>query len=312
MPSRYRYYSRRTSSGSLFSLILLLIFLAGAALVAWRLYPQFSGSRFGKFDRFNVVATGPEVAMVSMDIPAKSAVVVRFPGDLYMTEVVHGYGQYKIGSVFAAGQLDGRGGETLAGTVREFLGVPVEGFLTSKSAFDNAKNYFLSLDFLLGSGTNLSLFDRVQLALFWTGIRFDKIRVVDLAGYSSTLLLADGSNAVSLDKAEIDSILAGLFVESSVQAENLRVEVLNSTKVTGLGARGTRLLANIGMAVINVETATDQTSGCQISADKQSLQSKTVARIANIYSCKISSKSDPGRAAVSVVLGQHYADWLTK
>jgi hypothetical protein len=187
----------------------------------------------------------------------------------------------------------------------------VEGFLTSKTTLGNAKSFFLSPDFLLGSGTNLSLFDRVQLALFWTGIRFDKVRTVDLANYSSVLVLADGSNAVSLDKAEADSLLAGLFVESSVQAENLRVEVLNSTKVTGLGARGTRLLANIGMSVINIETATNQTSDCQISADKESLKSKTVARIADIYSCKVSSKSDPGRAAVSVVLGQNYADWLT-
>lgn len=307
-----RYHRSRSGAGSLFGLILLLTGVVIAVFGVWRLYPQLIGSRFGKFDRFNVVVSGPDITLVSMDVAGKTAVAVKLPDELYLTEVIHGYGQYKAGSVFAAGQLDRRGGETLAGTVQEFLGVPVDGYLISSKTFGNAKGFFLSPDFLLGSGTNLSLYDRVQLALFWTGIRFDKVRNVDLQSFSSPLVLADGSNALTLDKAEADSILSGLFLESSVQAENLRVEVLNSTKVTGLGARATRLLSNIGMSVINVETATDQVPKCQINADKGILQSKTVARIAYIYSCKIGPKSDSGRAAISVVLGKDFADWLNQ
>lgn len=304
-----RHYHRH--SGSPLGLIFFLIILAAIGYVAWRMLPIFSSSTMGKFDRYNLVVGQDEANLVSVDLLAKSAVIVRLPSDLFMTEVAHGYGQYKIGSVFAAGQMDGRGGQTLTATVQEYLGVPIEGYVIAQSFFD-PKGYFLSPNFLLNSNSNISILDKLKLALIWYGVRFDKINTFDLAKYDSTLVLADGSKASVLDKMEVDSVLNGVFAEDKIQTENLRVEVFNSTKTAGLGARAVRLLSNIGMSVINVDSVVDPITTCQIQADKEVLTSVTVARIADIYNCKISPKSDPGRAAVSVILGSDYAGWLSK
>ena len=110
----------------------------------------------------------------------------------------------------------------------------------------------------------------------------------------------------------MDQILTGLLTESRPQAENFRVEVVNTTKVPGLGAKATRLLSNIGMSVINIETQDVASLQCGIFATPNALKSVTVARISQIYSCKISQKPTEDRAAITVKLGQNYADFLTK
>lgn len=288
-------------------LVLPLVLVILLGLGFWRLGPEFKNSSFGRFDRFNVVIAGPTVFLVSLNLSGKAAAVVKFPSDLYLTEVVHGYGQYPVSSVYAAGNLDKRGGETLAGTIQEYLGVPVEGYFYSSQEVSDIKKFFLSK-----SKTDLSFFDRLRIILFLTPLRADKIKLIDLAKITSPLILADGSKALGLEKNELDSNLAGIFLESKLQGENLRTEVINTTGVTGLGNRATRLLTNIGLSVVNVESNNLPIAGCQIHASPKTLNSLTVARIAKIYSCSISKKSVPGRTDITVMLGQNYVDWLTK
>lgn len=288
-------------------LIFLVIFLLGLAVAGFRLYPDYQKSRFGKFDRFNLVIAGQTTFLVSLDLTGKSAVVMKFPNDLYLTELVHGYGQYKISSVYAAGNLDRRGGETLSGTVSEYLGVPVESYFYSSKDASDIKKFFLN-----NLKTNVSLFDRLRIILFLLPLRPDKIKIINLDKLASPLILADGSKALGLEKSDLDNNLAGIFTEQKLQAENLRTEVVNTTRVAGLGARATRLLANIGLSVVNIENGNLPIAGCQIHASPKTLNSLTVARIAAVYSCTVAKKSDAGRTEITVMLGQNYVDWLTK
>lgn len=307
-----RKYHRRSKISGLIGFFLFLPVLAALGFGVVRILPQVLSSKVGQFDRYNLVIAGPTISLVSLDLTNKSAVVVNFPNDLYIKEVARGYGQYKISSVFAAGELDHRGGEVLSGTVREYLGVPVDAYLYSPKAYTTAKNLFLSPGFFLETKTNLGLYDRIQLAMAVSGTRFDRVKTIDLNEFASSLLLADGSKALFLDSVEVDNILSGFLTESRVQGENFRIEVANSTKKVGLGGRAVRLLSNIGLSVVNVESADTLIPNCKVSAEEDALKSLTVARIAQIYSCKIEKKAGMGRAAVTVYLGQDYADWLEK
>ncbi len=301
--------SARPKSRTSFLLLPIFIILAAAA---WFLYPQINASHFGKFDRFNVVIGGSQIALISLNISEKSMVVVKLPPDLYLPNVVHGYGQYKAESVYGAGNLDHRGGETLSGSIEDYLGVPVDGYFFSPKKFSDPKNFFFSPDFLLKNTSNLTFIDKVSFLINLFKIRFDKVKTVDLSDYASDLVLADGSRAMTLEGAEVDQTLSGLLTEARPQAENFRVEVINTTTMAGLGARAVRLLSNIGLSVINVETQDLASAQCEILVTKNAVKSITVARIAQIYSCKISQKPTEDRAAITVKLGQNYADFLTK
>lgn len=306
------YYHRRPKAHPLVGII-LLIFLALAGFGFWKFFQTGLPFSYKNVGRINVAVAGKQVALVSLDQTGNSAVVVKIPDNLYLPNLIHGYGQYPAASVYPAGEFDRKGGETLAGTLQEFLGVPVDGYYYTLQNFSDLKGLFLSPDFLLGKNSNLSLWRKINLVKDLFGLRFDKIKTVDLAGFANSLVLADGSLALSLEPAEVDQALSGLFGENNLQGENLRVEVINTTKMNGLAARAGRLLSNLGLTVVNLDGTADPVAKCKITAEKGTENSKTVARIARIYTCTVETKENSaGRAAVSVFLGQNYADWLTK
>ncbi len=298
-----RFYDRSSPN---FLVLLLLVVLLALGVAAFFL---FQGGKYGKAERFNLVLAAHPVTLVSLDEKLGKAVVVSFPDDLYVPEVVPSYGGYKISAVYKVGELDKRGGQVLSWTVSELLGVPIDGFLAEEgSVGSDIKFFFLNPKLFWGDKTDMNVLDWLRFVYGLSQVRFDKIDKVDLGKYAEPLLLADGTTVASIDKNQLDSTLSGEFLESGIRDENLRVEVVNSTPVAALGARVARLLTNIGMSVINVGSVQEETSGCRIETETKYTGFLTVKRIAQIYSCQVARRSGESRAEVTVVLGRDYAE----
>jgi hypothetical protein len=287
---------------------LFLALVLGAAASGFYLYKD---SRFGRFDRFNVVLATSPVALLSVDTAKASAVLVKFPDDLYIPELAFGYGPYQAAKIYAVGSLDKRGGETLSVTLSDYLGVGVDGYIYSPTSLSgDIKNFFLAPQNIFTADSNLNILDRLRLSATVFLMRFDKIKTVDLVEFTSPLVLADGGTARSLDKESLDGRLADFFAENKIQGENYRVEVVNSTNVAGLGNRAGRLLSNMGANVVSVGTSSPMLPTCQILTTAQAKNSATVKRIAFLFSCQVTLKSDGGRADVVVTIGEDYAKKL--
>ncbi len=305
-------YRARTTHGFPLGLILFVIFLLVFGLLSVRFYPLVTASRFGKPDRFNIVFTGRPVTVISLDPKAGLGAVIVFPDDLYMTSVIHGYGQYPISNVFRVGELDKRGGETLAGTLREYLGLPVSGFWVTSGSFVNPRSYFLNPAAILRDRSDLNPFDRLRFIIDLERVRQDKLKVIDLRTSASPLVLADGSKAQLIEQDSLDNFLQGLFAETTLRTENLRLAVINSTGFPGLGNRAARILANAGASVVNVSSIDSAFPQCQISANSKAFKSVTVNLAAAVFSCQV-SKADIGDwADAKIILGDDYVRWLTK
>jgi hypothetical protein len=312
-------YHRRPKAHPVIGTLFLLL-LAGVGFLAWRGWPAVVSPAGGLWrgkggwgsERINIAIAGKQMALFSVNTKNSSAVVVKIPQNLYLPNLIHGYGQYPAGSVYQVGQIDKRGGEVLAGTIQEFLGAPVDGYYYSLQSLTDPKSFFVSLDFLLGKNSDLSLFQKIELLKSVWKLRFDKIKTVDLEARANSLVLADGSSALFLEPAEVDQTLEGLLIENILQSEDLRVEVINTTPVVGLAARVGRLLANLGLTVVNLDGSAQMINQCKVAATKKVLKSQTVVRLAQIYNCVKEEKPEEGRAAVSVYLGTDYADWLAK
>ncbi|MBI3887786.1 LytR C-terminal domain-containing protein [Candidatus Microgenomates bacterium] len=311
MKKSVRHYKRKSSGNPVAGIFFLLI-IGLCGFFGWRLLPLISKVHGSKFDRVNILVSGGQNVLISYNVLGKSFVVVKIPGNLYVTGLIHGYGNYQSASIYQVGELDKRGGETVQGSMQEYLGVPVDNYFITDREVKDVKTFFLSPDFLVQPKSNMGFIDRLTLLANVSNVRFDRIRTVDLGENASTLVLADGSQTLSLDPAEVDKILQGSLVENQIQDENFRVEIINSTDLNGLGARAVRLLTNIGLSVINVESNTQRLDTCTIFATEDSIKSLTVARIANIYKCQVSKKPTEDRAAVTVKLGRNYASFLTQ
>lgn len=283
-------------------LFLVVIFVASYGFLIWQ------KSQFGKFGRFSVVVASPSVKVISLNLADKSATVVSFPDDFYVPEVVPGYGAYKVSSVYRVGELDRRGGQVLSWTISELLGVPIDKYLYRQDFLGaDIKKSFLSPAVFFKAATDMTPWDLGRFILALEQTRFDKIKIVDLAQIAGPLVLADGSVAQGTDKDALDNVLSGLFAEEALRREGLRVEVVNSTKVAGLGARAARILTSTGMAVINVGTTAELLPSCVVAASQKNINSVTVRRAAAIFSCSTVTKTEGERADVTVSLGQDYS-----
>lgn len=300
-----RKYLPRSGPNFLGLLVFLIVIIFGF-FAALQVIPEIKSGQYGKADRFNFAIAGNNTALVSLNILKKSAVFLKFPDNLYMSEVAFGYGKYSVSSVYSAGQLDRRGGETLSQTLAEYVGVPLSGYVYLKENGQTLKKVILSKDFLV-SQSNISFLDKLQIMYLVFNLRDDKIKEINLDKYSSPLVLADGSVASSLEKDELDNFFDGLFLENSLQDEDLRLEVINTTKVFGLGSRVSRTLSNMGIAVVNVDSSSLLLPNCKIEASPKALNSKTVLRIAGIYGCSVSKTETESRAEVRVFVGVDYA-----
>lgn len=306
------YTRRRSRSSPLGSILILLILLGAGVFLVWKFFPMVSTSRFSRFDRFNLALATPKVALISLDKTSKTAVVVLFPDNLHLTETYHGYGQYEVNKIYTVGELDHRGGEVLAGTLEEFLGIPIDTYWQSTLTFNDTKKFFRDPQVLLNGKSSLSLFDRLQFALAIFQMRFDKIKVVDLGSLASPLILADGSKALFIEKDILDNQLGGLFYENTPREENLRLTVVNSTEYDGLGNRAARILGNIGTTVVSVSSTSPTLPTCQVISSLKARSSVTLQRIINTFKCALLNKEEDDRADLTIILGEDYVNRLTK
>lgn len=300
-----RQLPRRKASTISFRLVILLLFLLlGVGLFFW----YRKNGKFGVFDRFNLVIEGNPVTVVSVDQKEHTVTAIKMPDDLYISEVVPNYGSYKISSVYKVGELDKRGGQVLAWTISDYLGIPIDGYLITGQNLNAAvKKLFLNPKIVFGRASNINFFDRTRIVFAVEQARFDKTYEVDLKKLAAPLVLADGTTALVIEKEKLDDLLAGYFIEPSVRDEDKRVAVINSTAVTGLGNRTARVLTNIGVTVVDVGSKSEDLSRCEVRTAKKYLTLWTTRRIAQVFSCEIVTTGDEERAQVTIVLGQDFA-----
>lgn len=295
--------------GSMVKLFLLVVFLVLGFFLIIKVGPQLLSSKAGSSSRFNfVLSSQTETAFVSLDAESGKATVVNIPRDLLILSVAHGYGQYPIGKVFEVGQLDSRGGEVLSDTVSLFLGVGVDGFVRLAGfSPERLREAIVNPDFVLTSKSNLSAWERFQLAREMFNLRFDKIKVFELSGKTEDLLLPDGSSAKFYLPEDLDRLLLGSFAEEKIVKEGARVAVVNTTEVAGLGSAFTRVISSLGATVVDVTTDEKNFKECKIETSKILANSETVRRIADVLNCEVSVDLGQGRADVTVFLGARQA-----
>lgn len=127
--------------------------------------------------------------------------------------------------------------------LNKYLAIPTDGFIEAD---------FLDLDDDLSS---------LMSSVFW---RFGKAKtdltIVDifrlfLASNSVPLKNVLASEiSISREIADADKIIDEMFVDKAIEEEDLSIEIINATPVTGLGSRLSRLIGNMGGKVVQVST----------------------------------------------------------
>lgn len=247
------------SKAFLGSLILLVLIFLGVAV--W-LRQEFSREDPVRL----VVQVGGEapesatMAVVQLSPSVKGLVGVGFPEDVKV--VASGErGLWKVGSLYALGKLERRGGELLARTVSQVFAVPFDNFLVSNEpvsldsgALPDGLNG-LVVRAIFGRGdTNLGRFGLLRL---WAGLRQVRRGDTRWLDLSKSLALSpqtepDGSTVYVVEPAVLDQFIAGVFADPRLDVEGEEIAILNATLHAGLGAQVARVVKNLGARVVGV------------------------------------------------------------
>jgi len=308
------------------NLLILPIILVVLGFLVWLVIRVLFSSTWDGKSRFTVIFSTRPVMVVSYNPSDQSIAVVSIPEDTYV-DATHGYGRYRLGKVYDVGNLDKKGPQVLKSTVRELLGVPIDGYIDVKnlelsgSENLNTAEFIAKRKIILGltnfwrfnDKTDLSLSDLWQFYSHVFSVKAGKISFVNLknANVLESQTLPDGTNILVAQTQALDGLLRDLFHEDALAGENLKLAVLNSTDVSGLGDKMARILGNMGLQVVNVANFSPVWDKCLLFVDKKLVNLLTIVKLKREFNCLVKTTNMPDvRADISLVVGNNYAKEL--
>ncbi len=264
------------------------------------------------------------LSLLSFDPTDQKIRIIDIPKTTYL-EVAHGFGKWQTGSIYdlGEGQKDLGGARLLQDTFGNFFGLPIDGILDFSGQYSQKdssviiseirKDPFSILHILPYLKTDLTPFELIRLKIELSGIRFDKIRQIDLEKDTDALQkdkLADGTFVYTPDPIKLDAILSDMM-DPSIKSEHKTIAIFNSTDHMGLAQKAARLITNIGGYVIITSNGQNRLRTTQISGEK----SKTMERIKQIFKAGdiIHASNDDlisSRAEINLFLGEDFFDKL--
>lgn len=118
--------------------------------------------------------------------------------------------------------------------------------------------------------------------------------------------LPQTGKVVTIDTDAFDLLASKNFSEDAIQNERLTIEILNSTKISGLALETARLIKNMGGEVIEVGNQSQEKTETYIEVFVDKPENYyTLARLAQILNCTVvnGNPEDQLRAQIRIVLG---------
>lgn len=186
--------------------------------------------------------------------------------------------------------------------------------LSRLEAMDKTKKGLLAQSVAEAFGTPILPNDlpplvRLRWALTLRFIRPDAVNRIDLRslGVYRLVVLPDGTGVQTFDTNRFDAVIGAALEVDSIRREGLRVRVINTTDVAGLGTGAARVFSHAGMVVVMVESETPALQACSVTAKKSLWDSKSVSFIKTFFNCSVGEGFDDEQADLTIRLGQEYA-----
>lgn len=175
--------------------------------------------------------------------------------------------------------------------INQFLPIPIDGFIKGESFDIDQKADSLFPKMILGYkklNTNLTIVDLIRL--------FIAIRNLSESEVNERTISKD------LNYKDIDSLARRLFNDELIEREGKKIEIVNSTNVSGLGNRLARLVTNMGGDVIIVATGDSYRKWSEITYIDA--KNYTVERLSKILGFNATKAKDKTIADITITIGQ--------
>ncbi|MBI3343117.1 LytR C-terminal domain-containing protein [Candidatus Gottesmanbacteria bacterium] len=276
------------------------VFFVLLAIISWNIVTALPDART------SFVIVSDPVRVLSWDETRGHLTIIPLPADVRI-DGVFGVGSLPLASLRTLESLDTKKKGVFAASLEEVLALPIAGVVNNGTQDATRVLSPFVLSSWWDSGLSLPL--RFRLWWIFVGLRPDAVTTVDLGsqGVFRADLLADGSRVRVFDINRYDAVIGSRLEVDPVRREELRVRVVNTTDVVGLGSRAARMLNHAGMVVVAVENASPVQRECTLHVNKDLWESHSVQFIRSTFSCVVTAGDLDERADVMVRLGLQYA-----
>lgn len=268
--------------------------------------------------RINFVLSADQVGIVSLESD-KSMTIFLLPDNVYL-KVPHGFGQYRVRSVYELGELEKKGGELLMETIQSYLALPIDGYfgmVNGQWEGKGGKNFVLGSLFrsFLGRGkTNFNQWDILRLWWRINKLRVDKIDFFDLAETNilSEAKLLDNSVILETEFFRLDEIIGQCCYDTQVRDEALSIEVLNATDFSGLANEFSRMATNLGGSVVVIGNSNSKQQMSNIKYQKKELvKNYTLQKLEKILGVRAEvGERGESRADLLIIIGENFSQMI--
>jgi hypothetical protein len=262
-----------------------------------------------------VAVFGDPVSIVYIDRTTGKTSLISLPAST-MVDACATYGTYPISSLWRLGEIEKKGGQVFASSLGSALGIPIRFYIGPKVLSDKPDNIREHLSRVLNvfSIFNImtgSIETNMPIPIYLEVVRAvgDSLPTANILDLSKTFAISeketyDGTREHTINPDGADLVFRQGQEVSRLRAENIRVSIVNTTGVLGLGQKVARMLSRGGITVIGTESEEKQFDSCEVSAGKTVISSFTVKSIASFLSCSVRTSEDTGTADVVVRLGK--------
>jgi hypothetical protein len=268
----------------IFYLILFLFLLAVLFFVLLKISFWDGKSKFGL-----VVAKGENVEVVVFNPRGETLTTIAIPGETQVL-VAGGLGSWKLKSVWQLGINEKKGGDLLAKTIAKNFGLPVFAWADKT--------------FIFPRKTNLTVGDRLKIALFSLRVGRESRASINLADYSEFLkakTLLDGSKGYLLS-GRIPAKIAVLLTDEALAGKNFKAGLVDKTSGPDPTAFVSRIIETAGIKVASIARDEPENFGCVVRAKNK----KLAAYFLRIFSCRPGNWLKEGNFDLELELGQGF------
>ncbi len=308
---------KKKKKGKWLTLVFFLILLGFLVFGFFKIFRSINRSLWDGRNQFNLVINSQPVMIVSLDYPEKKINILSVPDGTFV-EAIHGYGPYRVESLYKLGEIKDQGGSLLSGSLQEYFGLNLDAYLTGEQYQPEemkAKNFLLNQFFNALRGrekTNLTRWDLLRIWWQVKRIREDKLVLIDLSQTSASqeVSLPDSSQAMKIDPERLSRIISQFFIDEGLEKEDLTVAVLNKTEHFGLANNVSKIIGNIGGRVVqvtNLQGEKNDNGKCEVESEKKYKNSYTVEKLNQIFNCQWSERQENDqRARILLLIGEDY------
>jgi len=261
-----------------------------------------------------------------IDTHEQSLKTIRLPQET-IVRLPYGMDEFKLASLYKVTPLENtiNKNNLIIQTLVEYFGLPVERLYIIKNT-ENGTSFnewlthpvtLFKLTFdqkwakhhVITNETPLSL---IELARIIHKVPNEFNTTIDIKQYGIGIESKnkDGTTILNTDRNKLDEYIKKSFQNIELIHEKLNIKIENSTEITGLGSKFSRIVTNMGGIVIDVGNSIEKTDTTIIYIKEEHLKETTtfheISKILQSYEVKVDNEMSSG-ADISVRLGQSYA-----